>query len=208
VVAVFTSQWQQQGGQVADTLHYRANEDFNVAVRNVLHLSDSEARAKKLQQLLGQNLQTTPRRRQDFDMIFLLAYPTKARQIMPMLKYHYAGDVPVYATSSVYTGNANARKDRDLNGIIFCDMPWVFAHQTGNKNWPEQFNSYNRLYALGMDSYSLALQLNELLRYPSRGVHNKSGVLYLNPNKQVARVLDWGQFRQGLAQLTHDNRTG
>ncbi len=52
-------------------------------------------------------------------MVFLLSYPSKARQIMPLLKYYYAGDVPVYATSSVYTGGVNVMKDRDLNGIIF-----------------------------------------------------------------------------------------
>ncbi len=205
VATAFKNQWQTGGGLVVDTFHYRAKDDMNKEMRDFLQISDSEARSKKLKQLLGQHIESTPRRRQDFDMIFLLAYPSKARQIMPMLKYYYAGDVPVYATSNVYAGSANAMKDRDLNGIIFCDMPWVFAHQMGNKNWPEQFNSYNRLYALGMDSYALATQLNQLLLFPAMGVNNKSGVLYLNPNQQIARVLNWGQFRQGLAQLTRDN---
>ena len=91
-------------------------------------------------------------------------------------------------------------KDRDLDGIIFCDMPWVFTHQMGNKNWPEQFNSYNRLYALGMDSYALTTQLNQLLLFPAMGVSDKSGVLYLNSAQQIARILVFGQFRQGLAQ--------
>jgi hypothetical protein len=133
-------------------------------------------------------------------MIFLLAYPSKARQIMPLLKYYYAGDVPVYATSSVYGGNANALKDKDLDGVIFCDIPWVFAHQMGSRNWPEQLNSYNRLYALGMDSYALATQLNQLILFPADGSRDDTtGTLYLKPSQQVARVLEWGQFRQGLA---------
>lgn len=201
VTAAFTNQWQENGGQVIDTLHYGANDDLHVGIRDFLHISGSEARKKALRQLLGRNIESTPRRRQDFDVIFLLAYPTKARQIMPMLKYYYAGDVPVYATSSVYTGSADAMKDRDLDGIIFCDMPWVFAHQTSNKNWPEQFNSYNRLYALGMDSFALANQLNQLLLFPAMGVSDKSGVLYLKPSQQIARLLAWGQFKQGRAQL-------
>jgi len=200
IVAAFAGQWRANGGSVVDTLHYGPNDDVSRDVRDFLHVSASEARGKELKQLLGNNLESTPSRRQDFDVIFLLAYPSKARQIMPMLKYYYAGDVPVYATSSVYSGSANTMKDRDLDGVIFCDMPWVFKHQVGNKNWPEQFNSYNRLYALGMDSYALTTQLNQLLLFPAMGVRENSGVLYLNPTQQIARISAWGQFKQGLAQ--------
>jgi outer membrane PBP1 activator LpoA protein len=67
----------------------------------------------------------------------------------------------------------------------------------GSKNWPEQFNSYNRLYALGMDSYALATQLNQLLLFPADG-ENTHGILYLKPTSQVARVLEWGRFKRGL----------
>jgi len=143
----------------------------------------------------------TPSRRRDFDVIFMVAYPSKARQIMPLLKYYYAGDVPVYATSMVYAGNTDAMKDRDLNGIIFSDMPWVFTHSMSNKNWPEPLNSYNRLYALGMDSYALSTQLNQLLLFPSMGVSDKTGVLSLNSSQQIARTLAFGQFKNGLPQL-------
>ncbi len=200
VTKAFTHQWQDNGGQIVDTFSYGLNEDLNKRMRDFLHITESQAREKQLKQLLGQNLQSSTSRRQDFDMIFLLAYPSKARQIMPLLKYYYAGDVPVYATSSVYGGNANALKDKDLDGVIFCDIPWVFAHQMGSRNWPEQLNSYNRLYALGMDSYALATQLNQLILFPADGSRDDTtGTLYLKPSQQVARVLEWGQFRQGLA---------
>lgn len=199
IVAAFSSQWRAGGGIVVDKLGYGNNDDLNLAVRDILHVSDSQVREKQLKQLLGSKIQTTPSRRQDFDMIFMLAYPSKARQIMPLLKYYFAGDVPVYATSTVYGGSTNAMKDKDLDGIIFCDMPWVFAHQMGNKNWPEQLNSYNRLYALGMDSYALATQLNQLLLFPAMGVNDKSGALYLNRAQQIARIPAWGKFKNGVA---------
>lgn len=205
ITTAFINQWHGNGGRVVDTLRYNPNDDMNKSMRNFLHISDSEVRGKQLKQLLGYNLEANPSRRQDFDMIFLLAYPSKARQIMPLLKYYYAGDMPVYATSAAYAGTADAKKDKDLNGLIFCDMPWVFGHQAGNRNWPEQFNSYNRLYALGMDSYALATQLNQLLLFPAMGVNEKSGVLYLNSSQQITRVLAWGQFRQGLPERLTSN---
>lgn len=199
IVAAFSSQWKTNGGVVVDKLAYGNNDDLNVSVRDLLHVSDSQSREKHLRQLLGQKIQTIPRRRQDFDMIFLLAYPSKARQIMPLLKYYFAGDIPVFATSAVYAGSPNIMKDKDLDGIIFSDMPWVFAHQMANKNWPEQLNSYNRLYALGMDSYTLTNQLNQLLLFPAMGIDDKSGVLYLNRIQQIARIPAWGQFKGGVA---------
>ncbi len=129
VSAAFANQWQTKGGYVVGSLRYQTNDDMNALIRDFLQITDSEARERQLKTILGHSIETTPSRRQDFDMIFLLAYPSKARQIMPLLKYYYAGDVPVYATSSVYAGSINVMKDRDLNGIVFCDMAWVFTHQ-------------------------------------------------------------------------------
>ncbi|KTD42808.1 penicillin-binding protein activator [Legionella parisiensis] len=198
VAKAFTQQWQKSGGYVVDTYLYGSNDDLNKKMKDFLQITNSQQREKKLRELLGQKIQPVISRRQDFDMIFLLAYPSKARQIMPLLNYYYASNVPVYATASVYGGSANPLKDKDLDGIIFCDIPWVFSHQVGTRNWPEQFNSYNRLYALGIDSYTLATQLNQLMLFPADQSQNGEGILYLKPSQQVARVLEWGQFRQGL----------
>ncbi|MCE0722064.1 MULTISPECIES: penicillin-binding protein activator [Legionella] len=198
ITKAFTQQWQKNGGRVVDTFSYGVNDDLNKKMKDFLQITNSQQREKKLRELLGQKIQPVISRRQDFDMIFLLAYPSKARQIMPLLNYYYAGDVPVYATASVYGGSANPLKDKDLDGIIFCDIPWVFAHQAGTRNWPEQFNSYNRLYALGIDSYTLATQLNQLMLFPADQSQTGEGILYLNPSQHVARVLEWGQFKQGL----------
>lgn len=206
IVAAFNDQWQKSGGQTVDRLAYENSTDLSQAVRVFLRVSEKEAQAKQLKPIPGEEpLPVVAKRREDFDMIFLLAYPSKARQIMPLLKYYFAADVPVYATSSVYAGSLDTMRDRDLDGIIFCDMPWVFNHQLANKNWPEQFNSYSRLYAMGMDSYALGAQLNQLLLFPATGINDKSGVLYLNRAQQVARVLAWGKFRGGVAQQTSES---
>lgn len=200
VVNIFAEQWRNSGGRIIDTLHYQSNDDMSAVIRDFLRITDSETRQQQLKRLLGHQIEAIPSRRQDFDVIFLLAYPSKARQIMPLLKYYYAGDMPVYATSTVYAGTPNAMRDRDLNGIIFCDMPWVFNHQSGHKNWPEQFNSYNRLYALGRDSYALTTQLNQLHLFPAMKMSNKNGVLLMNTSQQIARVMGWGQFKEGMVE--------
>lgn len=201
VVTAFTRQWQNGGGQVVDALRYAETDNMGPAIKNILRASTVVRPSREHPVVLDKKASSIDSmRRQDFDMIFMLAYPSKARQIMPMLRYYYAGNVPVYATSAVYSGNANAQQDRDLDGVQFCDMPWVFSHQMGSKNWPEQWNSYNRLYALGKDSFVLVKQLNQLLLFPAMGVSENSGVLYLSTNQQISRILAWGRFDQGLAQ--------
>ncbi|WP_238582834.1 penicillin-binding protein activator [Legionella geestiana] len=198
VSAAFADAFVKTGGTVTDSLHYAAKDDLSERMRNFLQYHEKDMPNAKP---IGGRMPKIHTRREDFDMIFLLAYPSMARQIMPLIKYYYAGNVPVYATSSVYAGSSDPKKDRDLDGIVFCDMPWVFANNLGNRNWPEQLNSYNRLYALGMDSFNLSSQLNELMLFPSMGINNQSGVLYLNPRQQIGRSLVFGQFRQGRVQM-------
>lgn len=201
VVEAFKDEWMRSHGKIIDILKYDNNADLNFLIKEFLHVTESEKRNKQIKSLLGKKIEVVANRRQDFDMIFVLAYPSKGREIIPLLNYYYASNVPIYATSSIYAGNTNPLKDRDLNGVIFCDMPWVFKHQMTNKNWPEQYNSYNRLYALGMDSYALTDKFNKLLVFP--GVENidQSAVLYLSSNKQISRTLSWGQFKQGVPKI-------
>lgn len=199
VSMAFKNQWLAMGGEVVDELHYTEQESMAPAIKRLLHASELQRPSREKKKVKEAQIKG-PMRRQDFDMIFLLAYPSKARQIMPMLRYYFVGDTPVYATSAVYSGSADAQKDRDLEGITFCDMPWVFNHQMGGKNWPEQWNSYNRLYALGMDSFELATKMNQLLLFPAMGVNEQNGVVYINSRQQITRILVFGKMKQGLAQ--------
>lgn len=204
IVASFSSQWRSNGGVIVERLDFDNQTNLNEAVRDFLHVSEQQAREKQFRPGAISAGAKIAKRRQDFDMIFLLAYPSKARQIMPLLRYYFAGDIPVYATSAVYGGSTNTMRDRDLDGIIFCDMPAVFNSHLSAKNWPEQLNSYSRLYALGYDSYHLATQLNQLILFPALGVNDKSGVLYLNQGQQINRMLAWGKFKAGIAQLINE----
>lgn len=203
MVAAFSREWQGMRGQIIDVLRFDTEntENLNEDIRKLLKAIPDDERKRQLKAFAkNPSMARRPLRRQDFDVIFLFAYPSNARQIMPLLRYYYAGKVPVYATSSVYTGTQNTIADRDLDGIIFCDMPWVFKNPGARKrDWPEGFNSYTRLYALGMDSYSLGTELNALLLFPALGTDNQTGTLYLSDDHRISRILPFGQFKDGVA---------
>lgn len=201
IIQAFSQQWALLGGRVIDTWQYAPQENLSMGVRELLHASEYNAKAKSIHAIRSIDEDNLGKRRQDFDVIVLVAYPSKARQIMPLLRYYFAGDIPIYATSAVYSGTENTAKDRDLDGIIFCDMPWIFNHpvMADQHHWAEQLNSYTRLYALGMDSYLLAGQLNHLLLFPALGIHEKSGIIYLTKSHELSRILVFGQFKNGVA---------
>ena len=152
---------------------------------------------------MGEKIQATPQRRQDADMVFLVASPRLARQIRPLLKFYYANDLPVYATAYVYSGTPNPLRDRDLDGIIFCDVPWLFANSPARQQmqslWPSTQNNQIRFYALGMDAYNITNRLPQVT-----GMRGATGTLYMNDHGVILRELQWATFKNGKPKPLKD----
>ncbi len=202
IANTFLTKWYQQGGKLTDKLYFDDKTNINSSIKKLLDISDSNQRKNDLVRTIWKRPKFYPRRRQDFDVVVLLSHASKARQIRPMLKYHYAGDVPVYGTSLLYSGSPKPQSDVDLNGIIFGEMPYLLNNRKSlvTKAWPEQFNSYNRLYALGKDASLLSHQLNQLKLFPLMGALNNTGTLFLDEQGQIIRQLQWAKFKNGLAK--------
>ncbi|WP_374440207.1 penicillin-binding protein activator [Pseudomonas panipatensis] len=205
VLASFSRDWQAKGGTLIAAEHVDQPVELAQQIADLLQLRQSEGRAKRLQNVLDSNVDTQPSRRQDIDFIFLAATPQQARQIKPTLAFQYAGDLPVYATSNLYTGVNNPGQDQDLNGIRFCETPWLL--QTNNPlrqqvvaQWPQAASSLGRLYAMGADAYRLAPRLPELKAVPSMQLDGLTGSLSLAPNQRIERHLPWAEFRNGQVQ--------
>ncbi|MEC8429318.1 MAG: penicillin-binding protein activator, partial [Pseudomonadota bacterium] len=160
---------------------------------------------RQLRAILNQHMEFEPRRRQDVDMIFLISRHDDARQIKPTLDFHYASDLPVYASSHIYAGKNDKKRDRDLNGIRFTTLPWFF--EAGNhpeKALIEQQTktapSYQRLYALGVDSYHLYPRLPQLETIQGARLYGATGSLALDNQRRVEREQIWAQMRGGVAR--------
>ena len=194
IATAFTDSATRSGMTIVNVIHYDQTAQMSRLLKDGLGYHE-----RKTDDTKGKSA-TIAARRQDIDAIFILAYPTAARQIVPLLRYYYAGDIPQYATSAAYDAYYNPSQDRDLDGLYFTDIPWVFNHQIGHKPWPEQWNTYSRLYALGYDSYALLKDWSNLVSMPDSGLHRETGVLYLERDGHIRRELVLGQFRQGVAR--------
>ncbi|MFO7602232.1 MAG: penicillin-binding protein activator, partial [Gammaproteobacteria bacterium] len=194
------------GGEVVEMQTYDATRnDFSRPIKMLLDIDASEQRRRRIAALVGTDVQYTTRRRQDIDFIFVAAFPRQARAIRPQLKFFYAGDVPVYTTSHAFTGNLNPERDRDMDGMMFGDMPWVLAQSTSHRGLYTQLegqisaagNSLQRLYALGIDAYNIIGALNTLKAYPYERFDGETGSLSLDARQRVRRQLTWVRFRSG-----------
>lgn len=213
IANAFESRWQAQGGQVVDTLAFNSGRNLASSVGNLLHVDKSIVSSQGFKKAMKDKVPLTQLRRQDFDVIFLAASPSQARLIKPLLKFYFAGNIPVYATSSIYTGTPSPNNDRDLDGIIFCDMPWVLAGPSQLPSgigmiksrvatlWPNSYSNYSKLYAMGVDAYELTAHLNQLSGSPQGGLSEATGTLYLGPQHQIYRQLQWAQMRNGVPVL-------
>jgi len=198
----FTEHYELLGGKVLTEANYAVDtNDYRRPIRSLFNLDQSAIRHRKLDNVIGKNTQTEPYRRQDIDMIFLAATHRSARSIMPAFKFHHAGDLPVYSTSHVYTGKINRDLDRDLNGLVFCDAPWILQNDSDlakvfTQNWPQQEN-LTRLFALGIDAYHLVYNLNYLENKDYAFYSGQTGNIQLDDNNRMTRTLLWAKFTKG-----------
>ena len=210
ISSAFNDQWLNNGGILLNQTNYNQSEsDFSATITPLLGLEASKQRYRALKQTLASPLEFEPRRRQDIDFLFLVARPLKARQLMPQLKFHRSGNLPVIATSHAYSGHEDAQQNIDLNGLIFNDIPWIFsetasadpAYMALHDNQTDNFNSFVRLYALGADAYHLISELNSLSRSSSVTFQGATGVLSIDEAGYIHRQTLWATFNQGKISL-------
>lgn len=202
IAEAFRQQWQAMGAAIVSELAYGAeSNDFSPAIRQAFELDHSDKRHRRLQQITGLQLKFSTRRRQDVDFVFIAAQPRQARLLRPQLKFYYAGDLPIYSTSHIFSGTVDPGLDRDMNGIIFGDIPWVAnrdhpsVYREITRLWPQNNEQFWRLYALGIDALALSASLRAAP--PELHQQGEAGLLSLDPNRRIVRELTWAQFRDG-----------
>lgn len=199
LAAHFTRYWRNLGGRIIAAKTYAPNG------------ADFTRPAQELGSLLGSpasgDPSANPAPRADF--LFLIANSHDARLIKPQLDAAGFAGIPVYATSHVYSGRADPPQDRNLDGIYFCDIPWLIHPNQGgslsssalkgeiDKTSPD----FVKLIALGIDAYRLAKDISALgNRFTGYLFDGATGMLTLQNGNRVQRQLECAQFEGGQPQ--------
>lgn len=209
--SAFRQRWEELGSQVvANAIYEPGRHDYSNTLKAMLGITDSEQRFREVRRLFSGTVHFEPRRRQDVDFIVLHAFPAQGRLIGPQLKFFDAGDIPVFATSHLYSGNEELRLDQDLQGMRFGDMPWLLGGRSQTEALretvkPQLAPLYNgqlqRLVAMGLDAYMLAPQVRILEEFPYERYAGETGILQVGDNRRIVRQLQWARFRNGQPEL-------
>ncbi len=205
----FSHHWRKLGGIVVDTMAYQPkSHDFSDAIKSMLNIDQSQSRKKEVSRTIGRKLEFTPRRRQDIDMIFMAAFPKQAKQIPLQITYHHGETIPIYSTSHMVANYHNARQNIDMDGVNFADMPFLLDNTqefTSQQN-SYQRNLYQRLFAMGVDSYQLAPYIHYLYKNPTESFAGDTGQISIDSNGHIIRSLPWTHFDQGIIKLKNSSQ--
>ncbi len=200
----FQQQWQALGGQVTGQVSFTGDGDHADSISQVLLTDTSKLRRKELQKTIATNVKFEPRRRQDVDLVVILALPEDARQLMPTLAFHHAGDITVYATHHAYQGPTKTTRDRDLNRLYFSDIPWMLEPDTVAQKvaaiWPNS-QRYSRLFALGADAFLLYPRLQQMQIFSTTKLEGMTGLLRLDEQNRITANLTWARFQRGQPKV-------
>ncbi|WNL47001.1 penicillin-binding protein activator [Dyella sp. BiH032] len=137
--------------------------------------------------------------------VFISMRPQQARLLVPQLRLARV-NLPVFATSHVYAGVDDAGANHDLEGLEFCDAPWLFDAQPGlpehgeiAAQLPTARGPAARLFAFGMDAWNLVPYVDWLREHTGSYLPGASGQLTADQFGRVRRVLVWAKFQDGVA---------
>lgn len=196
----FSTVFERGGGSISASAHFDpTTSDHSAMLTQVLKIDESRQRERDLQSRLGIRLVFEPIRREDFDVIFMAANPAQGRELKPLLRFHNAGDIPVYAMSRIFSGKVERGSDQDLNGVIFATTPWQLETSRNVATNLESLRggAFENLYALGQDAWHLLPWLPLMQKDPDLWFPGRTGSLRLLANGNIFRQPAWAQISAG-----------
>ncbi|MGA9334039.1 MAG: penicillin-binding protein activator [Rudaea sp.] len=199
----FRAQFENHNGQVLNEARIEDGQvDFSTMVHQVLA---GVAPTKYAQALPGAAPTIASSTPGDIG-IFISMRPQQARLLMPQLKLAGYTQVPVFATSHIYSGDYSPGLDRDLDGVEFCDAPWLFDATPGLPNHADiarvlgaARGAGGRLFAMGLDAYALLPYLDWLAAHNDSYLPGATGQLAEDSLGRIQRLLIWASFDNGAA---------
>lgn len=168
----FLDRFETLGGHIVrQTRFWPGGADLQDAVR---HLLQPDTHRPLWQDTRPDRLQGS----RQIDLLFLAAKSRDARLIVPLLRFHHAVDLPIYAPDAALGGRSNTEAERDLDGVLLCGPR---GSGTGDGAFPQ-------FYALGHDAFTLASQLGSLAG--GQSIDGQTGQLSEDVGGRIVRRAD------------------
>ncbi len=206
----FEARFTALGGEIGERAFFSiTGTDNSAAIFSAMGVTESQERAKLVRGIVGIPFSAQASRRYDLEGLFLAAKPPQGRLLLPQLRAFDADDLPIVATSNIYAGSPDTTLDRDLNGLEFCDAPWLLNAEVGEdvptrasiRTLSSTVGSGARLVAFGIDAYRTLTHLSWLESNPDTAITGATGLLSVDQNGSVRRKPSWAVMRVGVPMV-------
>lgn len=137
------------------------------------------------------------------DSVYIVATQDEMALIKPMISMRVSSRsmVQIYASSRSYQAGAGPDYRLEMEGLQFSDAPLLSGSdpalmQQAAKTFNNDY-SLVRLYAMGVDAWTLANHFNEMRQMPGFQIKGETGSLSATQDCVINRKLTWSQYRQG-----------
>ncbi|MGK4432105.1 penicillin-binding protein activator, partial [Yersinia enterocolitica] len=140
----------------------------------------------------------------NIDAVYIIATPAELTLIKPMIDMATStrSKPALFASSRSYQAGAGPDYRLEMEGIQFSDIPLMAgANPALMQQAAAKFaNDYSlvRLYAMGIDAWTLSNHFAEMRQIPGFQVSGTTGDLTASADCVITRKLPWLQYRQGM----------
>ncbi|AGO57093.1 penicillin-binding protein activator LpoA [Serratia plymuthica 4Rx13] len=213
VAKAFNQEWQKLGGQTVLQQGIGSAGELRQAVNSGgIRMSGTPISAAPAPQAVTIAGLTIPAPPSDVpaesggnvDAVYIVATQSQLTLIKPMIDMATTSrsKPAMYASSRSYQAGAGPDFRLEMEGLQFSDIPLLAgANPQLLQQASSRFrNDYSlvRLYAMGMDAWTLANHFAEMRQLPGFQVSGTTGMLTASPSCVINRKLPWLQYRQGM----------
>jgi len=156
--SLFEKIWKKMDGEVVSSNSSEKKISSQKLLSEIFLLEQSKIRSRKLSRIIGLQINSKPRKREDIDSMFLSTSLPNARSLKPALEYNFADNINVYLIPSWLEDEYLKENELDLEKVIINEMPFLLNTNTSSQTINPIAKSRN--YAIGYDAYELLLLLN------------------------------------------------
>ncbi|WP_130100269.1 penicillin-binding protein activator [Siccibacter turicensis] len=215
VTSAFASEWSKLGGGIVLEQKFGSTAELKMGINSGsgIALTGSPVSASLPQQeavtIGGLTIPAPPTDAQitagsgKVDGVYIVATQDEVALIKPMIAMRAGSQTgaTLYASSRSAQGGAGADFRLEMEGMQFSDIPMLTG---ANPSLQQQAlsavnNDYSlaRLYAMGVDAWSLANHFSQMRQVPGFHLAGNTGELTATPECVIKRKLTWLKYQQG-----------
>ncbi len=215
VVNAFTQEWQKLGGTAPLQQRFGSTVELKQGINSgagitlsgtPVNTQPAEPQGVTIAGLtipLPQQESAAPAASGGVDSVYIVSTQDELQLIKPMIAMR-AGSrcaASLYASSRSYQAGADPDFRLEMEGLQFSDIPLLSGSNPALMQRAVQLfnNDYSlvRLYAMGIDAWTLANSFNQARQTPGFTIDGNTGKLSTSQDCVINRTLLWSQYRQG-----------